>query len=199
MRKTKPIDLLTTPGEFFRQLVEKAVSAQNVAITEAARHYLVQLLSRFLCATELKAGGSSPLALKMHLATLLTPEEKLQTFKQLGDYSLYISGFFPESLKRKVIDIDYYINIGSTAYMSAAGLHPKNNLQKLFHELSKEFIKFVGVISEVSHHTQISSEHNDILRLYEQWLKTGNQYLLRLLSEQHGLIPIENLNTDFDQ
>jgi len=198
MGKEKSIDLLTTPAEFFRQLVEKAVASQNVCITEAARHYLVQLLSQFLHTTQLQAGGSSPLALTLRLATLSAPEEKLQTFKQLGDYSLYISGFFPESFKRKVIDIDYYINMGSVAYMNAAGLHPKDTFQKLFHELSKKFPKFVEVISEVSHHTQISSEYNDMLRLYEQWLKTGNQYLLKLLSE-HGLIPIQNLNTDFEQ
>lgn len=198
MRKEKSIDLLTTPSEFFQQLVEKAISSQNVSTSAAAQCYLVRLLSQFLHTAQLQEGSTSPLALQMHQATLSSPEEKLQTFKQLGDHSLYISGFFSESFKRKVIDIDYYINIGRIAYHNAAGLHPQNTFQKLYHELSKKFTKFVEVLSQVSHQTQISSEYNDILRLYEKWLKTKNQYLLNLLSE-HGLIPIRNLNTDFDQ
>lgn len=197
MRKDKSIDLLTTPVEFFQDLVERAVSSQNVCTSDAAQRYLVELLSQFLHTTQLQ-DGISPLAIRMHQASLFSPEEKLHTFKQLGDYSLYISGFFSESLKRKVIDVDYYINIGSVAYLNAAGLHPQNTFQKLFNELSKKFTKFVEVLSQVSHQTQVSSEYNDILRLYEKWLKTKNQYLLKLLSE-HGLIPIQNLNTDFEQ
>src|SRR3990167_2788887 len=134
MRKEKLIDLLTTPSEFFQPLVEKAISSQNVSTSEAAQCYLVQLLSQFLHATQLQEGSTSPLALKMHQAALSSPEEKLQTFKQLGDHSLYISGFFSESLNRKIIDIDYYINMGRIAYLNAAGLHPQSAFQKLFHE-----------------------------------------------------------------
>lgn len=196
--KNASIDLLTTPNEFFQQLVVKAISSQKVETTEAVTYYLVQLLSQFLQTAQLKELASTPLALKMHSATLSPPEEQLHVFKQLGDYSLYTAGFFSESFKRKIIDVDYYIKMGALAYLNVAVLQTKKEIQKLYKDLSNKFPNYVEVLSEVSHQTQISSEYNDILRLYEKWLKTKSPHLLNILLK-HGVIPPEALDTDFDQ
>ena len=41
------------------------------------------------------------------------------SLKQIGDVSLFVSGFFSDSLRRKLVDVDYYVSIGGVAYQRA--------------------------------------------------------------------------------
>ena len=41
--------------------------------------------------------------------------EQRASLKQIGDVSLFISGFFSDSLRRKLVDVDYYVSIGGGA------------------------------------------------------------------------------------
>ena len=43
-------------------------------------------------------------------------EEKLHLFKKIGDFSLYFSGFFRSRVKKKIVPVSYYEQIGQTAY-----------------------------------------------------------------------------------
>ena len=36
------------------------------------------------------------------------PGERVKTLKEVGDTSLYVSGFFAESLTRSLVDVDYW-------------------------------------------------------------------------------------------
>jgi len=36
--------------------------------------------------------------------------------RTVADRSLYLTGFFADSFHRKIVDIDYYVDIGSAAY-----------------------------------------------------------------------------------
>ena len=49
------------------------------------------------------------------------PGERVKTLKEVGDISLYVTGFFAESLSRKLVDADYYIGLGRGAYAELAG------------------------------------------------------------------------------
>ena len=60
-----------------------------------------------------------------------------ELLKQLGDSSLYISGF-GDSLKRKVIDIDYYIGIGGSAYATLASYSSEDILSRVFNEIAED-------------------------------------------------------------
>ncbi|HLB58742.1 MAG TPA: hypothetical protein VJL87_01480 [Bdellovibrionota bacterium] len=197
-RATREFDLLTTPEQFFFELVSKALCSQKVSASKTVEIYLVNLLSHFLSADLLKEFESAPLALQYHQAATAPPDGQLNALRQLGDYSLYISGFFSESLNRKIVDVDYYIAMGERAYDHLSGLHRENVMQKMFGELSKNFPQLVDVLTEVSHSTQISTEHTNILRIYEKWLLTKSDRLKALLA-QHGLIPIPGLKTIFNQ
>ena len=48
------------------------------------------------------------------------PIVRFELLKKLGDRSLYISGFFADSLQRKVVDVDYYAEMGGVAYGALA-------------------------------------------------------------------------------
>ena len=47
----------------------------------------------------------------LHLVTLAH-----DAVLQIGDVSLFTSGFFADSLRGKLVDVDYYVNIGGAAY-----------------------------------------------------------------------------------
>jgi hypothetical protein len=110
--------------------------------------------------------------------------------KQIGDASLFISGFFSDSLRGKLVDLDYYISIGGCAY-HALSRSESDTFSPVFAELSHRFVEFVDVLSEVSERTSLAS-NVDLLRLYERWLKTGSRRSGQLLVEQ-GVVPNQSL------
>ena len=44
--------------------------------------------------------------------------EQRARLRNLGDFSLFMSGFFPDSFRRRVVDVDYYVSMGEYAYGS---------------------------------------------------------------------------------
>jgi hypothetical protein len=94
---------------------------------------------------------------------------KRESLRQIGDVSLFISGFFSDSLHRKLVDVDYYVSIGGCAYNALSRVET-DTFSSVFAELGEKFVGFVDVLSEVSERTSCSS-NADLLRLYEKWLK----------------------------
>ena len=113
--------------------------------------------------------------------------------QRLGDVSLFVAGFFAQSFARKLIDIDYHIAMGGRAYGTLADLLARGRgrvLGQVFAELAEKFQPLVDALNEVS---ETSHRHTDedILRLYEIWLKTGSARSYRLLKEL-GVDPTTN-------
>src|SRR5207244_1985597 len=108
------------------------------------------------------------------------------TLKEIGDLTLFTSGFFSDSLRGKLVDIDYYVSMGGTAY-TALSRYETDTFSPVFAELAEKFIAFVDVLSEVSERTSCAS-NADLLRLYERWLKTGSRRSCQLLLER-GVVP----------
>ena len=92
--------------------------------------------------------------------------ERRATLKEIGDASLFISGFFSDSLRRKLVDVDYYVTIGEHAYQ-ALSRFDTDTFSPVFAELGDKFPAFVDVLNEVSERTACTS-NADLLRLYER-------------------------------
>ena len=116
----------------------------------------------------------------------------------MGDVSLYVSGFFADSLYRKAVNLDYYIRMGHAAYSSLSSLVDSAGVMKeLYEELSCNFVRFVNVLSEVADSTQLNSAQ-DLLRLYERWLATRSEKAASLLT-QSGIVPNPLVKTPYSQ
>ena len=115
--------------------------------------------------------------------------------RRVGDLSLFISGFFSDSLNRSLVDVDYYIQIGEAAYSSLA--RQDDTLGDVFDELSDKFAAFVDVLGEVSERSSLTS-NTDLLRLYEKWLRTGSRRSGDLLASR-GIVPNASVGTRFIQ
>ena len=103
-----------------------------------------------------------------------------------------MSGFFADSLRRKLVDVDYYVSIGGVAYQ-ALSRDETDTFSPVFAELAEKFIAFVDVLSDVSERSSCAS-NMDLLRLYERWLKTGSRRSGQLLVER-GVVPNSSLRS----
>ncbi len=197
VRKTS-LTTVVQPQEYFRELVTAALGHQKVRTLPEAEFYLVNLLHQFMTTDHLyprDGEGNSqeePLALMMKDA-LDQPSSEVQRilFRQAGDVSLYVAGFFQESLIRKHVDVDYYIDMGGVAYRQVAVRSDRDNARQLYEELAQQFGRFVEVLAEVSEHTTQRSE-KDLLRMYELWMKTGSGRAEKALKDA-GIVPNQTI------
>ena len=173
--------------EFFKEQVETACERQQLHPQPLTSYYVVSLLAGFTHPTTSAAADAIAEPLGMRLLRALDSGGSVQRrgLRQVGDASLFISGFFSDSLHRRVVDVDYYVSLGGYAYRSLVG--SDDTLSPIFAELADKFVAFVDVLSEVSARTLLTNDA-DVLRLYEKWLRTGSRRDGDLLAER-GIVP----------
>jgi hypothetical protein len=179
------MDVTSSLAEYFRDRVGRALRNQGVATDPLTEFYLVNLLAEFSRARL----GDEPLAIKMCEGMQATPGERAHKLREIGDTSLFVSGCFPDSLNRSLIDVDYYINMGEVAYgylgrMTRVG--DQGSLASVWSELSSKFSRYVEVLGEVANDGTATSSAC-VLRLYEKYVRTGNEAVLAKL-ERHGFM-----------
>jgi hypothetical protein len=175
--------------EYFKALVDRAMAHQGVVAGELTSYYVVRLLEGFL-ERRVEGHEEEPLALQLIRALESGGAQQREHLRQVGDLSLFVSGFFSDSLQRKLVDVDYYVNIGGVAYR-ALSQYEGDTLSPVFAELARNFVIFVDVLSEVSERSACTS-NSDLLRLYERWLRTGSRRSGQLLAER-GVVPNASL------
>lgn len=198
MPNDSKLKLVTQPQEYFYELLDGAFSRRSFRPTAETEFYLMNLLNQFMTTDALYSRNSEGKHREEALALLVkeavempAPEAQRTLFRQVGDVSLYTAGFFQDSLNRKIVDLEYYIDMGGHAYTEAASRHEEEAaLRKVFEELSHRFGKFVDVLAEISDQTMSKTERN-LLRLYENWMTTKSERSERLLNEA-GIIPNAN-------
>ena len=179
-----------SPVEYFKELVESAISHQGLAAREMTCFYLVRLLAGYI---HLDPSDAEQEALGIRLAKALQEGGARQRdgLRRVGDLSLFISGFFSDSLNRSLVDVEYYIALGERAYGSLA--RSDDTFSDVFDELAEKFSGFVDVLGEVSERSALTS-NTDLLRLYERWLKTRSRHSGDLLARQ-GLVPNASISS----
>ena len=190
--------------EFFKDSVSHAMRRQRVEVQDHTAYYVVNLLTLFSRSEALYERTSSGVGLKP-LALMLAdaaessnPRERNFVLQRMGDVSLFIAGFFAESLARKPVDMDYYVRMGGSAYgslcESVRGTLRGEAFGSVFAELSGKFQNVVDVLNDVRDEAR-SRQDQDVLRLYESWLRTGSKRAERALRDL-GIEPNSNLDSD---
>ena len=188
--------LYLSPRDYFIEVVDEGLSKRNLKTYPAASLYLVSLLEHYLDAKNLfesevdETGHRKPSTLaEMYLqANNAEPAERRELLKKLGDKSLYISGFFGDSLKKKLVDIDYYADMGGAAYGSLSKSVKEDTVAKVYQTFSERFIEFVDVLTYISEKSFVQSDQS-ILRLYDRYLRTGSEVAKEKLIEM-GVVTI---------
>ncbi|MEK7396185.1 MAG: hypothetical protein AAB116_04555 [Candidatus Poribacteria bacterium] len=197
-RQRSKLTLVAQPQAFFRELVAQALGRQRIATQPETEFYLVNLLNQFMTTDRLYPRNNhgeikeEPLALMVKEALDETrPTAQSALFRHIGDVSLYVSGFFQDSLYKKLVDVDYYIGMGCAAYHNVAVRTSEEIKRAIYEELCEKFSSFVDVLAEVSDKT-VGRTEKDILRMYELWLETKSKRAAKALKEA-GIIPSENI------
>ncbi len=186
--------------DYFRESIDVVIDNQGVDVDPHAAHYVVNLLTLFARSEDLyedhgEAYGLKPLALMMaDAATASSAVERTFSLQRIGDVALFIAGFFADGLAHKLVDLDYYIHMGGTAYGSLSdeilGTARGRALADVYRELARKFQIVVDVLNEVRDSTRRSSDI-DLLRTYEVWLRTGSKRAAGLL-RKNGVVPMPN-------
>jgi hypothetical protein len=182
-----------TPMEFFREQLERAMEHQKVSTSAFTEFYLVNLLVSCVRGDPLPPPepgyDETPLALVYARALEASRAERARLLRAMGDTALFVSGFFADSLDRKLVDLAYYRSMGGHAY-ARLGREERGDAYgpAVFLELAGRFTEFADLLSEVSESSRLASNRS-ILALYERWVQTGSRRAASLLAEQ-GITPV---------
>jgi len=183
-------NLLLSSKDFFYQAVSDAFTKRKIQTYPSVQTYLVGMLEYYMDARKLfdqemdEQGKRQPNTLAEMLLTAnnLAIAEKHSLLKKLGDKSLYVSGFFGDSLSRKLVDVDYYADMGGSAYGLLAETVKEDTMAQVYKVFSKRFLDFVDVLTYISQQSMIQSDQN-ILRLYDRYMRTGSELAKEKLIE----------------
>ena len=192
--------LFLSPKEYFSEVVGEGLAKRKVHTSPSVHIYLVSLLEYYLDAKNLfaeevdaKGNRKYPTLAEMYLqATSADSVERVERLKKLGDRTLYISGFFGDSLERKLIDVDYYVEMGGAAYSSLAKSVREQELSNIYRTFSERFLDFVDVLTYISESSFVQSD-SSILRLYDKYLRTGSELAREKLLEMGVMTVPKNI------
>jgi hypothetical protein len=183
-------NLILDSGQYFHEVVDEAFKERGVDTYPHVRTYVVDVLKRYLVIENLydqqDASGKrtrQTLAEMFLSAGQLSSKERFERLKSLGDSSLYLSGFFSDSFQRKIIDVDYYVDMGRMAYDSLAVNVDEDTFALLYREISKKFLELVDVLSFISQKSQMTDPDN-LLRQMDVFAKTGSPLVEENLTEK---------------
>lgn len=175
--------------QYFNHLLLQAAEQQRSSFSHHALNYVTELLVEFQDTARLFVQRDVRVPV---LADMLNDaldadfHRRVTILRQMGDTSLMVSGFFPEALSKRAVDITYYQKMGEIAYSHLGTLSDDVNI---YDELSERFIALSALINDVSEATltrDITTE-----KLLDQYMTTGSDRSLERLKRQ-GVIPIRS-------
>ena len=180
------VTLATSVDEFFHEVVTDALSVVDLDASESASWYLVGMLGEFAHARL----TDEPLGMKLAQASCDpgNPGERVRTLKTVGDTSLYVAGFFAESLNRSLVQVDYYVGIGQNAYAQLSrSLDSRTGATRtiadVYAELADQFPGFVDVLAQVRKQIRLSEldASTDVSKLFELWMRSRDEWVEKKL------------------
>lgn len=175
----KKITLIKSSEEYFLSELELAECKVSYRASSEVKIYLLKLLNNKLLQDN-EIDLSKPLAVSFLEAFNETQHLCIRKLKSVGDYALYISGYFAESLNKKIIDVDYYNSLGKKAYAEIYNILGDNGL--VYYSLYSDYNKLIELLTAVSFNTMHTSTQN-LIKLYDRWLVTGSNILEKKLNE----------------
>lgn len=183
------VEIETNLFDWFDQRVRVAHENVGAKLSRDSELYLTALLVDRARSDRGDRSAESETLAELHLrAAQASPSEQARTYRELGDRSLYLVGYFEESLNRSMVGTRYYREMGAAAYARADVVFKRffgDAFGELFEELARRFGSCVRVIQEVRR--AVDDQPDALLRLYEKWRETGSESAAERL-RAHGLV-----------
>lgn len=111
------IDIITVPklSSYFYDELQSMNKKTKFPVPEEVIYYSSELLETYT----LNVGfDSKVLGIDLMRAKSASMNEQKRIYKEVGDTALIMTGYFSESISRKLVDKSYYTKLGKTAYVN---------------------------------------------------------------------------------
>ena len=175
--------------DFFHGHVDRAERDLDLGLDDDVRLYLAQLLAE-RARTDRDAPEAHTLVELHARAAHAPPSGQATTYRELGDRSLYLVGYFPENVERRAVTTAYYKSMGAAAYGRVDVVLKtwfRDAFGPVFAELAQRFEDCVAVLDRIR--AEQESSPDPIARLYARWLETGDPETADRLRRRGLLLP----------
>jgi hypothetical protein len=126
----KKIILSTNLKGFFFEGLSELNKKSLCPVPESVIFYSSDVLDKFILSEdffEMSEGKvrEKILGMKLLEATQHTREEQKKIYREVGDMSLMVCGYFSQSVNKKIVDTNYYAQLGKMAYSHLNNVTPK--------------------------------------------------------------------------
>lgn len=132
-------------AQLWQALVRDACGRARRTLDEELESYLVFTLMRF---TEDAGLGARVMALDYLSGCQASGSDRGLRLRDVGDRCLLLAGLYPEQARRRHVSLDYFCNLGRTAYEELSA-QLRQVLRLLYGRLSAAFHALVRVLVEV--------------------------------------------------
>lgn len=163
----------------WQSLIQEAQLSSDIHLNEQLESYLVFLLMHFCDKPQI---AHSVLGLDF-LDAFDANHRKYWQLKEFGDKCLLFAGLFPERAQRRRVTLDYFVQLGQSAY----GMLSQQTLKQesaLYEELCQTFVRLMDVLQATREQTDQAIDTHFFTAL-SQWQHTGSEYALQKLQAMH--------------
>lgn len=164
----------STSTALWHQVIIEAEKSCEVALKEDLESYLVFLLMRYTNKPELI---KQVIALEFLQGVNQPSGKRFLTLQDVGDKCLLLAGLYPFMAEKRLVKINYFVNLGQSAYVQ---ISQKSN--DLYESLGRQFVCLMDVLQSIRNYTK---KYPDLLPLqaYELWHETGSRRALSVLEQ----------------
>ncbi len=157
-------------------LVQEAEQDYGCHLDEALQSYLVFTLMRFAKNKQL---NSKALALDYLTTHHLPHSLQSEQLRNIGDQCLLVSGLYPQSVIKRQVGVNYYVELGRSAYHHI-GHVTQQGIAELYQQLAESFILMMDLLQTIR---QYSAPALPPIAAFELWSETGSRAAFSQVSE----------------
>lgn len=139
----------------WHSLITEAALNSGIQLHENLESYLVFLMMRFIKQSDLQETIFTEEFIKLQGKT--TPHQKM-ALQSLADKCLLFTGFYPAALLKKGIHLEYFVQLGKSAYAQLAEIS-KESYALLYNSLSDHFLLLMDVLFASKQQLPSFNEH----------------------------------------
>lgn len=128
--ETKKIILQTNLKGYFFEGLNSLNKKSLCPVPESVIFYSSDVLDKFALSQDFFEVSDGKvrekiLGIKLLEATQMSRDDQRRVYKEVADMSLMVCGYFAESTNKKLVDTNYYAQIGKTAYSHLDSMSPR--------------------------------------------------------------------------
>jgi len=131
-----------TPVEVWQALVQEACERTGRRLDESSESYLVFVLLRYQADSQLLTHTQGMDWLQ---ALELVGRARADALRDVGDRCLLVAGLFPGLAERRRVTVDYFVNIGRSAYQGVADA-TRQAYAELYEQLARSYRELVRTL-----------------------------------------------------